>query len=374
MTREELSTALLQSDSNNYLLELSTGVGKTKLALDKINSLSPESVLVVVPRNVLKENWRNEIIKWGYKHLLPNITFTTYASLHKYVSSYTVVCYDEAHHITDRVLEFIPAIHTEYNLLLSATINRNMLYTFKIMFDNLNYLSIDISTAIDNDILPEPTIIKKPLNLQNIKGTYVYSKGKKNASPKKVQYKEYRRFLKSGLRLEITCTAYEYYTLLSGDINYYSKLFKSSGSEIAKNKYLRLSKSRLEFLAKLKTNIIKSYLNDNMRALVFCADINQCDEVSLHTAIHSKKKDVASLIESFDKKEINIITACNMLNEGISLKECEYGVFAYINASEIMSKQKIGRILRHAHPKLVLFYFADTREEELVQRLLDNLQ
>lgn len=42
------------------------------------------------------------------------------------------------------------------------------------------------------------------------------------------------------------------------------------------------------------------------------------------------------------------------------------------NSSSIMIVQKIGRLLRHNTPIVILPYYVDTREEELVYKMLEN--
>lgn len=87
--RQELLQKVLDTKLNNIVLELATGVGKTRIALEKINQLygyNPQiKILIVVPRNVLIQNWKDEFHKWGYAHILPRVTFTTYISLPKHV-------------------------------------------------------------------------------------------------------------------------------------------------------------------------------------------------------------------------------------------------------------------------------------------------
>ena len=61
-----------------------------------------------------------------------------------------------------------------------------------------------------------------------------------------------------------------------------------------------------------------------------------------------------------------------MLDEGINLNDCQVGIFAYINSSERMQIQKIGRILRHKNPVIILPYFVNTREEEIVEKMLQQ--
>ena len=67
MAREDILKEVLSLTGNNFLLELPTGVGKTRIALEKIKKLNgrrKKNLLIVVPRNVLKITWKEEIHKW----------------------------------------------------------------------------------------------------------------------------------------------------------------------------------------------------------------------------------------------------------------------------------------------------------------------
>jgi superfamily II DNA or RNA helicase len=122
--REELSNLLNKSTSKEIVLELSTGVGKSKLALEFINKHYSKNaifknVLIVVPRLILINNWKDEIKKWGFEELLNYIVFTTYKSLHKYYdNSWDVICYDEAHHLSDRCKEIDSHLNSKYRLFI----------------------------------------------------------------------------------------------------------------------------------------------------------------------------------------------------------------------------------------------------------------
>lgn len=56
----------------------------------------------------------------------------------------------------------------------------------------------------------------------------------------------------------------------------------------------------------------------------------------------------------------------------VNLTNCRIGIFCNLNASEIIVKQRIGRILRHKSPVIILPYFKGTREEELKNKMLEE--
>lgn len=61
-----------------------------------------------------------------------------------------------------------------------------------------------------------------------------------------------------------------------------------------------------------------------------------------------------------------------MLNEGMNLVNCRIGVYNNLNSSEIIVKQRMGRILRHPEPIIIIPYYKDTREQELVEKMLED--
>lgn len=98
MTREEITNKVLASTSNNFILELATGTGKTAISLKKIAQwhVKDNPILIVIPKLVLIPNWKAELAKFGYEYLLNDITFSTYVSLPKHVGKeYDTICLDE---------------------------------------------------------------------------------------------------------------------------------------------------------------------------------------------------------------------------------------------------------------------------------------
>lgn len=61
-----------------------------------------------------------------------------------------------------------------------------------------------------------------------------------------------------------------------------------------------------------------------------------------------------------------------MLNEGMNLVNCQVGIYANLNSSEAIIKQRMGRLLRHPNPVIIVPYFKNTREEELVKTMLED--
>ena len=56
----------------------------------------------------------------------------------------------------------------------------------------------------------------------------------------------------------------------------------------------------------------------------------------------------------------------------VNLTNCRIGIFCNLNSSEIIVRQRIGRLLRHKSPIIIIPYFKDTREEELMQKMIEE--
>ena len=103
MTREEVRKEVLSIPNSHVLLELPTSFGKTKLGLDRMVSVlgrkKTPKILIVIPRVVLIDNWKEEFKKWKLEGMLKYVKFSTYVSVPKAtnVGKWDVVIFDECH-------------------------------------------------------------------------------------------------------------------------------------------------------------------------------------------------------------------------------------------------------------------------------------
>lgn len=56
----------------------------------------------------------------------------------------------------------------------------------------------------------------------------------------------------------------------------------------------------------------------------------------------------------------------------VNLTNCRIGIYAALSSSEIRIKQRLGRILRHKDPLIVIPYYKGTRDEEIVKDMLKD--
>ena len=374
MTREDILKEILSLKGNNLLLELPTGVGKTKLSIEKIKQLKVQSLLLVVNRTVHKQNWIDEFNKW-WKNRNINITITTYVSLPKYKGIYDAAIYDEAHHLSDRCREALCDFNIKYNILLSATVNNELKDKLTEVFDNLVVYKKTLKSVIDSEILPEPKVILLPLHLKTGVPTEVIIKNPK-AKGRIIESSWAMRWSYMRQRtnpVRIHCTETQYLNNLDSNIDYWKSRYMRTRSEMCKNKWLRLCNDRLKWLSDKKVSCVKEILDllKDYRTLTFCNSIEQTELLGKYN-INSKNKNSLNYLQLFNEGIINHITACNCLNEGINLYNCQVGIYNNLNSSETIVTQRIGRLLRHKEPIIIIPYFLHTREEELINKMKEN--
>lgn len=371
--RQSLEEQILSTPKHHILLEAGTGVGKSKLAILKMAQLfNPSSrFLIVIPRKVLIKNWQAEFIKWHHAEMLFHITFVTYVSFPKMVGSWSLICFDEAHHLSARCREAFPYFHFSYGLYLSATLKREVTDFLYSSFHASQIERIKVSTrrAIEAEVLPDPQILLLPLHLdgehQNL--TYVKKKPHRGEKALLIPYEQKWQYRSYKGALSYRCTEQQYYNEMSGLIEWYKG---KSTHPTMRNMWLHKCGERLQWLSLHKLPLtLKIIPLLHSRFLVFCNTIEESKAFSI-PAVNSKVG--SENLQRFNAGEINSLVAVNMLNEGINVSDCKIGLFNAINASETYQIQKIGRILRHSSPIIIIPYFKDTREEEIVQKWMQG--
>lgn len=380
MDRDSVNKEVLEiSDKhNNILIEWPTGHGKSKAALDilkrHIQNLS-DKILIVIPRLVLINSWKEEFTKWGMKKYLLSVEFVTYVSLPKKAGKWNMVIFDECHHLSERCREALESFDIDRSVLLSATVKNSIKWELKDIFENLYSYKITMKEAIDNEILPDPQVFLIPLSLETKIPTESIWKNPKGKEPVlEVSWANRWPALRQKYqKVRIYCTEWQYYTDLSSQIDWWKNKYMRTRNEAFKNKWLKLAGDRLKWLSDKKVDFVSRilWLIRGHRTLTFCNSIEQTEELGSY-CINSKNKESANILTAFNDGRIDHITACNMLNEGMNLVNCQIGIYNNLNSSEVIVKQRLGRILRHEKPVIIIPYYKDTREQELVDKMLED--
>lgn len=384
-TRDEILQDVLNVTNNNILMELPTGTGKSYMALNKIKQLKPKSILIVIPRLVLIQNWKDEFIKWGCKQYLSYTYFVTYVSLPKLANnSYDLVVLDETHHLSERCRLAIPYIKSKYNILLSATVKRTLKPELRRLFPNLYEYSVSLKEAVENKILPEPRIILIPLNLEATRYTEELVYKPKAKEIKALYYNQWIKgkwqYLKGNYSygVKVLCTQEQKNRELDEFIANCSKRIKNGNVAGLQKVFVEQARKRkglerLQWLAEIKSDFVKSMLQQlkNYRTLTFCYNTKQADYLCKNS-IHSKNSKSKDILNKFNNKKIKHITAIDCLTEGVNLADCKVLIFAKLDASLIKQTQKQGRGLRHKKPIFMLPYYKDSHEEQIVLEMIKD--
>lgn len=377
MTREEINKSINLKTKAHYILELATSYGKSKAALDAVFKVanSKSRILILCPTKPIINNWKDEeIVKWGYSKWLNNITFSCYDSIEKHAGKWDFVIADEVHHLSPRCQEALKSYNIKHFIGLSATVKRDVLYFLRTKFDGIKTISANIKTAIESDVLAEPTIYLLGLNLDNTKYNQLICKNKAKIDDKspiidiKDKWKVPKGYKKP---YKIRCTAQQYYNDITGLIEFYKRK-AMGGNQILKNLWLHTAGDRLKWLAETKMDVIKNvhrYINKE-RSITFCATIEQSEKLNI-PCVNSKVG--LSNLDKFNKKNTNNIASVAILDEGVSLVDCRICLFQMINSSTRCICQRIGRGMRHSKPIIIFVYYKNTREEEIINKeVLEN--
>ena len=383
MTREEVfQECLTKIDNTKFLLlELATGVGKTKISLDLVNHLAATkykgkkvSMLLLVAKTVHKQTWKDEMKKWGGVEV-DTLTMECYESLKKHqYEYYDIVVADEAHHLnSDKRLDMLKTLSFGNLIGLSATIPQKLKMYLKYDY-HADVVSCDLVKAIDSEILPEPKIVLLPLQVDAVNPTETIELNPKTKG--KVYHGDFSKlwsYRKMKVHAIITCTPKQKLGDMNNQILFAKNRYQRTRQDYLRNKWLFDCGERIKFLANLKNDIVKAILHKlaKERCITFCKTIEQAETLGKY-CIHSKNPNSDDIYNAFNAKNINHIASVNVLNEGANLVDCKYAVFANYSASEICSAQRLGRSLRHKSPVIILPYYKDTREQEIVDEMIHD--
>ena len=378
MTRDEVFSACKTAltKSNVLLLEAATGLGKSKISIDLVNWIADYSyksrrpkMLLLVAKRVHKKTWADEFRKWGGIHC--DVIIECYESLHKHCDeSFNFIVLDECHHIGSQArMDALKTIKYGYIIGLSATIPRNIKAFFRFNYHS-QVVSCDIIEAIDSEVLPEPTILLFPLQVESSRVSEVLELHPKAPGPVvHCDYKDLKKYKFKNVHVLCNCTQEQKLREIDSLISWF-KSKAMTGNQAMKQTWLYFCGKRLEFLADCKLQWVKLILHhlDKERTITFCKTISQTEQLGKN-CIHSQNKGYTKVYDDFNNKKINHITCVNMLNENANLVDCKYAIFVNLSPSDIIIPQRLGRSMRHPHPVIIVPFYIGTREEEVMRKM-----
>jgi len=342
--REELIRKGLNKWAKNDfkgILNYATGVGKTYalvLAVEWTIQVKPkEKILIVAPTNVVLDGIKANFKKFKKGKLIKYCDFICYASLTNQKDNYSIVVFDEIHHlVTEKKLEFFKNCTYSYLLGLTASLTEAQeveLMNYCPIVDKLSLEDVE-----DEGFIANFTVINYPID---------FTKSERDL------YDEYTK------KIEWTYQTYG------------SQAWKAIGN-----------RSNLVYNATGKLKVVQSLVDlfPDEYGIVFSLKNEYAQKVAdilgpSCTCITSKDKakSQVSKLKSFldGRRKVNIISAVKMFDEGVTLPRLSFGLALARYSKERQSIQTIGRLLRadieNKHSILIRTYVRGSVEEKWVR-------
>lgn len=422
MTREEVQNkALLLSQNNPFLiLQYATGLGKSYSMIKILDNIFKNhkdyKCLILEPEIALKDNIKEEFIKFNKEQLLDNIDIICYKSFPKVEKQYDILVLDEGHKCISQLRqEAMREQSPKHIIILSATLTNNQIKIFENSF-NCSFVihKITLKQAIEWGILPQPEVIVFDLQLNNrdITCEYEFVRGKKDLRQEIIcqQEKDKWQYIKNkslypNIHLIVKCTEFQKYNQLiyeaekkkelyikaEEELENFKKTYTGSSIEFdeeydkkhnqftyIKNNWLYSELCIKRFLSEIKTPYLDEFLKDAKyrRFIAFFGSISQANELAEINggfSINSEKKDSLELINKFNEGEIDNLYVVSMIQEGINLKQTDVIIISQIDSNIRSFIQKMGRGLRSELPEIYLFVFKETKDEKYLKKALSNI-
>ena len=404
LTRDGLQDKAVETFRRNgrLILAWGTGVGKSRVAIRCIRDSYREGarILLLVAETAHKKNWEDEFVAFlgeEGKALYGSICVECYASLKKYRhTGWDMIVADEAHHLRGaKRLGILSTIKASRVLMLSATLSDNgdgekLTELIEKHFGKFDVLSCTVGQAIEEGILSRPKIIIHVLDLDDIKGEYVFVDEWGAKSRRKVidcdakDADRYRRTARPvAATLNIRCNARQAYGFYCDKVEEekacWQKVLSESPADrdaalLYYNKMNLAGSRRSAFIGLLKDEFagrLLRYLGDR-RLVCFCSNVRQACSLGADEVIHAKRKpkDNMAAIERFNGGETNRIFAVNMIREGQNLAGIQAGVIIQLGSKEREFVQKFGRAMRGVCPQQHIIVIRGTKDEAWIRNVL----
>lgn len=361
--REKL-TEKVQAVYKKYghiLLEAATASGKTLQAIKLIKEKEAKW-LIIVPKVVLIDNWKEEFIKHGYEHLLDRVDIITYASAEKYADAGVRrnIIADEAHNINER--KYL-AIRTMLNLnplqikgkgrghfiALSGSIDNERRYMLhKLGVSPASTVDFTTDDAVESGLVADYQILVVELVLDN-------------TINQPLRFNKWKTIYNK--------TEADVYDMLT--VKYQGLLQQGLDTKFA-------TLDRMKFLYDLPTKakaarLILAQLNPERKVLTFGSSIAQVDALCEYTH-HSKKSKKDTSLQDFKDGKINRLGAITTIAEGVNIPDIDTGFIVQAMSKDRHMIQRLGRFIRHDDakfkPTLIVLSIKSTQDERWVNNSL----
>lgn len=356
-------------------IEAATGVGKTFMALMAIKLLKKKNpnirCLVVVPTDVLKEQWNTKLTEWDLIFNCEVYVINTVIK-HTWVCDFLII--DEIHRAAATTLSKVfECVTYKYILGLTATLERldgkeSIVKKYCPVCDR-----ITIDEALFNNWLApykEYAVLIHPKDI-NIYNTLTQ------------QFNKAFEFFSFDFNLAMNCVggkkALEFRRNLAKQMSNgsnYSEMLKAitANSMI----FTRTMQERKKYINNhpikilLARKIIEAY--PDKKIITFSNNVKMAEAIqhgeNVYTGKLSKNKSRV-MMEDFNNKETGVLNAIKKVDEGVDVRGLSVAIMLGIDSSSIRNTQRKGRVLRFSPNKQALIFYLlidGTKETEWLRK------
>lgn len=329
----------------------------------------PITGLVLVPTTQLKDQFREEFIKWGYEDCLETVDFMCYQSAYKMIGRhYDVVICDEIHlGLSPEYRKFFDNNIFDRLLCMTATLPEEYEYKELLLEIAPIVFEITLDECVDLGLVSPYNIVCRPIDLtfdertnyKKINNRFVYWKGQLGQFD-----------------------AWENAKLIMQDLSA-SPQEKKAATQFYRS--IRERKKIIDF-AENKIDAFKDLVlaNPDKRILAFgganeFTDMLSDSVIPLAQSYHSKKtkKQKEAALELFRDGTINVLCSTKALNQGFDVPDANMGIICGITSKSLSMIQRVGRLIRFQEGKtgeVIVLYVRDSQEEKWIKNAVKNLK
>jgi len=357
LKREQIQSEALQAwikNNKRGTIEIITGLGKTKIAMEAIKLLPKASkILFLAEVKDREKELRNEAKKWKVSH---KVDFLCYQSAYKLKKQkYDLVIADEIHDsLTTKYSEFYTNNQFSYILGLSATVDAN-------------------AWADEDNEITKGDMIKI---VAPICYTYNIDDGQRDGTSRKLNIHVIRHKLdmknknvKAGNKkkpfMQTEWSAYQYWSKQMAQAFYMPeniKLFRIRTSSAARAKILW----NLESKSKATKILCEKLKIKKKRTILFGNSLEALEKITSNVvSSNNDDKTNIKIREDFDKKKTNLIGSFKKLKQGANLVDLDTCIImSYYSKSKDLI-QRIGRMRNDGTlGNVYIFMTMGTQEEK----------
>ena len=334
-----------------------TGCGKTTSALkclkSVINKYPSIRILVVVPTDNLKNQWRQQLDTWGMEF---NADVQVINTVVKHNWTIDILVLDECHRYAASTFQQVfKTVNYKYILGLTATFER---------LDGKQEIVSKYCPVID-----EITLLEAKLN--NWIASYKEYLVILDTDDIDI-YKEYNKSFISSFEsfnfdwnLAMSCIGPKGFIERA---KYRDKLCPNGSEEQRKNLFKSITFNSMNFMRMIQKR--KAYINNhpkkieiarkiiearsNSKIITFSNNIKMAESIGMNGQVYTGKDSKAKAranLEDFNNAKIGLIHSVSKLNEGADIKGLSVAIILGLDSSEIKAVQRRGRCIRFEKDK-----------------------